>query len=110
MSMSTFAELREQKRADQAAAEQRRQDAADRDAARRRDEQAARINRAAVRKADRRATLARRRAALPGAALSALWATMIVLPICLAWTAQAQFAAATLQISYPFAHAFPAAI
>ena len=108
--MSMLADVREQKRADQAAAEQRRQDAADREAARRRDERAARINRAAVRKADRRASLARYRAAVPGAALSALWATMIVLPICLAWTAQAAFAAETLQIGWPWAHAFPAAI
>lgn len=108
--MTMLADIREQNRADRAAAEQRRQDAADREAARRREEQAARINRAAVRKADRRATWARRRAQVPGLALSALWATMIVLPIALAWTAQAQFAAETLQISYPWAHAFPAAI
>ena len=47
---------------------------------------------------------------LPTLGMSAMWATMIVLPITLAWNAQAKFAAEDLDIERPWNHAFPAVI
>ncbi|MGH3097922.1 MAG: hypothetical protein ACRDMV_18220 [Streptosporangiales bacterium] len=108
--MSAFAEYREQRRYDRAADEQRRQDAADRAAQRRCADAAAAASRRATRRTERHETHGERVASLRELGMSVLWATMIVLPVALAWTAQAQFAADTLAIPEPFNQGFPAAI
>ncbi|MBP2330620.1 hypothetical protein JOF56_011005 [Kibdelosporangium banguiense] len=116
---------REDRRADEAAhaalarqdralaADQRRQDAAARAEQARRDRAAA-AQVAAAGRAERDARRAARRAARrerwPELGMAALWATMIVLPIALAWAAQAQFALETLGFPAPLNHGFPAAI
>lgn len=119
--MSTLSEIREQRRLDRLAEAQIRQAEADRQAVRRREDQAAAAvrrredqaaaeQRAADRRQERHNDRAARQAALRGLGMSALWATMIVLPIALAWTAQADFALATLHIPGPFNHLFPASV
>lgn len=101
---------RDELRAERTANEQIRQDRADREAVRRRQDEAHAEHLAAGRRAERAERRASRRAALPELGMAALWATLIVLPICLAWAAQAAFAADTLHIPAPFHHAFPASI
>lgn len=94
-----YAAAAERKRVDQAAqAEQRRQD------------QLAAEQRRIERRNDRARRRAERLARLPELGMSALWATMIVLPITLAWQAQADFAQHSLHIPTPLHHAFPAVI
>jgi hypothetical protein len=112
--MSSLLEYREAQRQDAAAraltAATIRQEGLDRAAARRRDEREAAANAAAHRRYGRRAQRAARLAALPNLGMSALWATIIVLPIAIAWTAQAQFAATALHMPVPLNHGFPAAV
>ncbi len=109
--MSFIAQYRAERRQDRwvdAQIKQAEQDAA---ARRRREDRDDKDQRAKQRRADRRA--ARRvwlSSRLPDLGMAALWATMIVLPISLAWQAQALFALETLRIAEPFNHAFPAAI
>jgi hypothetical protein len=103
-------EYREQKRADklvdagirrdnaQFAAEQRRKA--------REYERELKARDKADRKAERKAFLTR----LPDVGMSALWASVIVLPLALAWTKQAEFAHEFLHLSEPFHHLFPASI
>lgn len=108
--MSYVKEYRAERRQDQWAAAQIRQSEKDAAAARRRVDQAAADERAAARTLQRRRARAAWWRRLPNHGMAALWATMIVLPISLAWQAQALFALETLRIAEPFNHAFPAAI
>lgn len=108
--MNTLADYRAERRADRAADAQRRQDTADREAARRRADKAASARLAAEMRSQRRERRREQIKHLPDLGMSALWATMIMLPISLAWTAQAAFAADRLDIPVPFNQAFPAAI
>lgn len=119
--MSGYASYRAERRADEAAAAERarldrlaieqarlaRQVAA---AGERRVDQAAAAQRQADRRAERRAARTAWWTSLPNRGMSVLWATMIVLPISLAWRAQADFAAVTLHITGVWSQAFPAAI
>lgn len=119
--MSTWDTFREQQRADRiAAAEQARLDRAADTQARiarqmaaadtRRADRAADAERAAQRRSERQAARTAWLGSLPARGMDALWAVMIVLPITLAWRAQADFAATTLHIGGPAANLFPAAI
>lgn len=118
MSWDTY---RAERRADQAAAaEQARLDRAATEQARlarqmaaakiRRADEDAAAERQAERRDERRADRKAFWASLPDRGMAVLWATMIVLPITLAWRAQAEFAASTLHISGVWSNAFPAAI
>lgn len=119
--MSYIAETREQRRQDRWMAAQIKQEERDRDIERARREQAAADQRDRARKEaaeqrrqgrkeQRRQARAAWFARLPELGMAALWATMIVLPIALAWQAQALFALETLRIPGPFNHGFPAAV
>lgn len=132
MSIPTQMSWQDQARANKAAErEQRRRDEELRAAQRRADYEAAAARKRAdqsaaaeLRRADLAAAEERRRARrderderraallarLPELGMSILWATMIVLPITLAWQAQAEFAANSLHIPTPWNQAFPAAI
>lgn len=108
--MNFLAEMREQRRLDRVAEaelNERHQDAA---AKREQEQREAEQRRKAARRADRRARREQVMASLPDLGMSALWATLIVLPIALAWAAQAAFAVTDLGISEPWNHAFPASI
>lgn len=59
---------------------------------------------------ERRQRWARWRAAAPDHALAALWATVIVAPLLLAWSAQAAFARDTLRLPAELSWLFPLAI
>lgn len=108
--MSYLSELREQRRTDQWAAAQIRQAERDAAARRRQETRANSDTRAQQRRDQRRLRKAVWFRHLPDRGMSALWATMIVLPISLAWQAQAQFALFILHIPAPFNHGFPASI
>ncbi|HVK06602.1 MAG TPA: hypothetical protein VM490_24260, partial [Armatimonadaceae bacterium] len=119
--MSTLKEYRDEKRRDRQANAQIDQDIADREAARRRMDETHRLQlkasaqvendaRRRVDQAQRRARLKETFGKLPELGMSALWATMIVLPLTLAWLPQATFAADNLHIPSPFHHLFPAVI
>lgn len=130
--MSRFATMAEQERLDQLTEAEIRQSALDRKAERKQaaadaeaarkqadaDAKAARKQAVADAKAQRKAqTKARRKAtrentlaALPDIGMSALWASMIVLPITLAWKAQELFARTALHLPAPMSHGFPAAV
>ena len=118
---SYLSEYRAERRADQAAAAERQRAARAQEAqiriaretaaanARRLDKAADNQARAA-RRAEARAARATWRASLPGRLLDAGWAWLIILPMLLAWAAQAQFAADFLHLDGALRHAFPASI
>ncbi|HEX4811706.1 MAG TPA: hypothetical protein VFV66_03000, partial [Nonomuraea sp.] len=109
--MSFIAQYRAERRQDRWVDAQIKQSTQDAEARRRREDRAEKDRRIQQRRVERRA--ARRvwlSSRLPDLGMAALWATMIVLPISLAWQAQALFALETLRIAEPFNHAFPAAI
>jgi hypothetical protein len=119
--MSSWESFRTERRADQAAAaEQARLDRAALEQARlarqmaaaeiRRADQTTAARHRAQRRTERRVARAAWWASLPDRGMDLLWATMIVLPISLAWQAQAAFAADRLHITGVWANAFPAAI
>ena len=108
--MSYLSELRTERRTDRWANAQIRiaedKAAAERAANLRAERDAVRAVRKARRQAARKAWFRR----LPDHGMTALWATMIVLPVALAWQAQAMFAATTLGFASPWHHLFPAAV
>lgn len=107
----TIADRRaERRRADQTHALQLQASARAEEDARRRVEQAQRDARRQALRDTRRIRRAALWARLPELGNAALWATVIVLPIALAWTAQAVFAADVLHIPSPLNHGFPASI
>lgn len=108
--MSFMAERREQRRHDQWMAAHIRQVDKDAAARRRHDDRTHDEQRKHQRRDRRRAARAEWVRRLPEYGRAALWATMIVLPISLAWQAQALFALNTLHIAAPFNHGFPASI
>lgn len=108
--MNYLAEHRDQRRKDQWAAAQIRQSEKDAAARRQRENREAGDDRASKRKEQRRLDRALWFRRLPDHGVAALWATMIVLPISLAWQAQALFAHEVLRFAEPFNHGFPAAI
>jgi hypothetical protein len=103
-------QMREQRRRDRWADAQIRQAENDAAAHRQREERAENDRRAQQRKEQRRLARAVWFRRLPNHGMAALWATMIVLPISLAWQAQALFAFETLRIPAPWNHGFPAAV
>jgi hypothetical protein len=105
-----LSEIHNERRNDRWAAAQIKLAKDDRTAARRRADQAAAEQRAAARKDARKLARAVWFRQLPDRAMSALWATMIVLPVALAWQAQAAFAASTLGFASPWHHLFPASV
>lgn len=105
-----MAESREQRRLDKWSDAQIRQAENDAAARRRNEDREASEQRAKNRSEQRRLRRAVWRRHLPDHAMSALWATMIVLPVSLAWQAQALFALFTLHIPEPFNHGFPASV
>lgn len=108
--MSLLSEIHNERRTDRWAAAQIKLAKDDRAAARRRADQAAAEQRATARKDTRKLARAVWFRQLPDRAMSALWATMIVLPVLLAWQAQAMFAATALGFASPWHHLFPAAV
>lgn len=108
--MSFMAERREQRRHDQWTAAHIRQVDNDAAARRRRDDRTLNEQRKRDRRDQRRQARTEWVRRLPEYGRASLWATMIVLPISLAWQAQAQFALNTLHIAAPFNHGFPASI
>lgn len=107
---SYISEYRQERRQDRWMAAQIEESRLTAAAERRRQAQADSDQQQVHRRAERRAARAGWFARLPDRGMAALWATMIVLPISLAWQAQALFALETLRIAEPFNHAFPAAI
>lgn len=108
--MSLWSDIRAERRADEAARakmELARQVAL---SAERRQDRAAAAARREARREERRDVWKARRAALPDLAYSAMWATLIVLPLTLAWGPQAAFALHTLHIPGVWSNAFPASI
>lgn len=99
-----------QRREDENAQEQQRIARDEASAKRRRADAEAKEQTRTARKYARKAAWARFRDRLPDHGMAALWATMIVLPISLAWQAQALFALTTLHIPAPFNHGFPASV
>jgi hypothetical protein len=98
------------KQSEKDATSRRRREEEDAAAQRRRQDRDNKARQAKTRKAERRAARKAWIERLPDHGMAALWATMIVLPISLAWQAQALFAHEVLRIAEPFNHAFPAAI
>ena len=98
------------KQSEKDAAARRRREAEDAAAQRRRADRAEAAKAAAARRAESRAARRAWFARLPDYGMAALWATMIVLPITLAWQAQALFAHEVLRFAEPFNHGFPAAV
>lgn len=76
----------------------------------RRDDENAKEQKRTARKYARKAAWQRFRDRLPDHGMAALWATMIVLPITVAWQAQARFAHVVLHIPEPLHHVFPASV
>ncbi|MGW7537797.1 hypothetical protein [Amycolatopsis sp. NPDC054798] len=116
-----FEQLRAQRRADTDAAHRRNletlaqkqklaEEAADRADRRRQQDRLAAQHLAAQRRDMARARRAQWRAAAPEVASALLWATVIVLPITLAWAAQAQFALTVLHLPAPLNQGFPASV
>jgi hypothetical protein len=79
-------------------------------AKRRRDDADAKEQKRTARKYARKVAWKKFRDRLPDYGMAALWATMIVLPITVAWQAQARFAHVVLHIPEPLHHVFPASI
>lgn len=100
----------EQARLDRAAAEQARAGRQMAAADIRRADRDADAQRAATRRAERRATREAVRAGLANRGMDLLWVTMIVLPITLAWHAQADWAATALHLGSTWGNLFPASI
>lgn len=107
---SYLAQRREQRRHDEWAAAQVRQHEKDADARRRRDDRTIDEQRKQHRRDRRRLARAVWVRRLPEHGMAVLWATMIVLPITVAWQAQARFAHTVLHIPEPLHHVFPASI
>jgi hypothetical protein len=108
--VSYLSDLRDQRRQDKwtdAQIELARDEAK---AQRRRDDEAAKEQKRTARKYARKVTWKTFRDRLPDHGMAALWATMIVLPITVAWQAQARFAHIVLHIPEPLHHVFPASI
>lgn len=108
--MSYLTQYRAERRHDRWADAQIKQAEKDAAARRRREADLAATHAATARRLQRKATRQAWFDRLPDLSMAALWATMIVLPISLAWQAQALFANEVLRFAEPLNHAFPAAI
>lgn len=108
--MSHLGELRDQRRQDKWTDAQIALAATKAKAEIRRVDRQAAADLATERRVARRAAVRLWVARLPVVGMAGLWATMIVLPITVAWQAQARFAHDVLHIPVPLHHVFPASV